>query len=189
MPKKEFSENIKKTSIPGLLTIERPTFPDQRGFFREVLRLNELEAAIGKKFKFKQWNYSKSLPRVIRAFHSEEQNKIIYPITGDMFAAIADLRPKSKTFGKVETFIFKEPNYKVLFIPAGVANSICVIGKKPVHYMYLIDDYYHPKKARGIAWNDPDLNVKWPVKNPIISDRDKNNPRLREIFPEKFNGK
>lgn len=180
------TSNVKKTSIPGLLIIERPTFADERGFFREVVRVNELEEATGEKFGFKQWSFSRSEPRVIRALHSEDQNKIGYPITGEVFSAYVDTRPDSKTFGKVLTLTFKEPNYKAVYIPSGVANSICVIGKKPVYYCYLIDEYYDPKKIKGIAWDDPDLNIDWPVKNPIISERDKNNSTMREAFPEKF---
>lgn len=186
MKKRKLSRNIKNTSIPGLLIIKRPTYKDNRGYFREVLRLNELEEAAGIKFKFKQWSHSWSKPRVVRALHSEEQNKIVYPISGNVFSAYVDLRVKSKTFGKVVTMEFSEPNDKAVFIPSGVANSLCAIGKKPVHYMYLIDDYYDPKKIKGIAWNDPDLKIKWPIKNPVISERDKNNPTVAELFPEKF---
>lgn len=189
MSNKKISENIKTTSISGLLIIERPTYKDKRGFFREIVCLNELEEASGVKFRFKQWSHSKSIPGVIRALHSEDQNKIVYPITGDVFSAYVDVRPDSKTFGKVETITYKEPNYKAVFIPKGVANSLCVVGKKPAHYLYLIDDYYHPKKIKGIAWDDPDLGIDWPIKNPIISERDKNNPTLRELFPDKYKDK
>lgn len=187
MKKGKLSEHIKETSISGLLIIERPTFSDERGFFREVMRVNELERASGVKFNFKQWSFSKSLPGVIRAFHFEDQNKIGYPITGDVFSAYVDVRPKSPTFGEVETIIYKQPNNKAIYIPSGVANSICVMGSKPALYLYLIDEYYDPKKIKGIAWDDPDINVDWPLKNPIISERDRNNPTLREVFPEKFN--
>ena len=179
------SDSIKKTSIEGLLVIERPTFADDRGFFREAFRLNELEEA-GVKFNPVQWNHSKSLPRVIRALHAENWNKLVYPITGKMFAAIVDIRPDSKTFGKVETFNFDEETPKALFISKGLANSICVTGETPVHYMYLVDAYYTGGDTRAVAWDDPDLNIDWPIKNPIISERDRNNPRLRELFPEKF---
>jgi len=182
---------IKKTSIPGLLVIERPVFRDNRGFFHEIFRLNELEEATGIKFNPVQWSHSRSLPKVIRAIHAEGWNKLVYPVTGKMFAAIVDLRPDSKTFGKVETFEFDadDPNstQKALFIPkGGIGNSICVVGDKPVDYVYLVDEYWDNNKARGIAWNDPDLAIKWPVKDPIVSERDRQNSRLREMFPEKF---
>jgi len=184
---------IKKTTIPGLLVIERPVHKDNRGFFHEVFRLDELEKASGVKFRPVQWNHSFSQPKVIRAIHTEDWNKLIYPISGKMFAAIVDVRPDSQTFGKVETFIFdntsSESTHAALFLPRGLGNSICVVGSEPVHYFYLVDDYWDDQKAKGIAWDDPDLNIDWPVKNPIISERDKNNPTLRELFPEKFKDK
>lgn len=180
------NEYIKKTSIPGLVVIERPTFKDERGFFREAFRLNELEEVTGIKFNIVQWDHSYSVPGVIRALHAENWNKLVYPLTGKMFSAVVDIRPESPTFGNVETFEFTEENPKALFIPKGLANSICVHGEEPVHYLYLVDSYYDGTDTRAVAWDDPDLNIKWPIKNPIISDRDKNNPRLRDLFPEKF---
>ncbi len=186
----KFSETIKKTSIPGLVTIERPVYRDNRGFFHEIFRLNELEKATGIKFNPVQWNHAMSIPRVIRAIHTEGWNKLIYPVTGKMFTAVCDVRPESKTFGRIEEFTIdntrKDSPYMALFLPAGMGNSICVVGNEPVHYFYLVDEYWDDKKASGIAWDDPDLAIKWPVKNPIISDRDKNNPTLRELYPKKF---
>lgn len=187
------SEYIKKTSIPGLLLIERPVYKDNRGFFHEIFRLNEVIQASGIKFKPVQWNHSYSYPCVIRAIHTEEWNKLIYPVTGKVFVAMIDVREEKKTFGKVETFIFdntkKNFPHSALFIPKGVGNSLCVIGNVPVHYFYLVDEYWDDKKAQGIAWDDPDLAINWPIKNPILSERDKGNPKLRELFPEKFKDK
>jgi len=183
----DFSEpKIKKTTIDGLYVIERPTFSDERGFFREVFHLDELEESIGKKFEFKQMNHSRSRPRVIRALHAENWNKLIYPVNGKLFSVVVDIRPESSTFGKFETFNFDDNSRKALFISSGLANSICVNGAEPVDYLYLVDAYYDGKDTRAIAWDDPDLNIKWPVENPIISDRDKNNSTLRQMFPEKF---
>lgn len=180
------SENIKKTSIPGLFILERPTFPDERGFFREVFHFDELEQALGRNFHPVQWNHSKSEPNVIRALHAENWNKLIYPVTGKVFVAFVDIRPDSPTFGKVETFIFDGENQKAMFVPCGVANSICVIGNEPVHYLYLVDAYYDGKDTIAIAWDDPDLKIDWPIENPILSERDKHNPNLRDLFPNKF---
>ena len=181
---------VHKTEIEGLLKIERPVFDEDRGYFHEVFRLNDLEKVTGKKFKACQWSHSYSKPRVIRALHSERWQKVIYPVTGKMFTALVDVRKDSKTFAKVETFEFdtekKNYSHAALYLPPGIANSICVMGAKPLHYMYLVDEYWDNSKAQGIAWDDPDLNIKWPVKNPILSERDQNNPTLRELYPNKF---
>jgi dTDP-4-dehydrorhamnose 3,5-epimerase len=183
-------ETIKRTSIQGLFIIERPTFLDERGFFHEVFRLNELQEATGIKFSPVQMSHSHSVPKVIRAIHTEGWNKLVYPVSGRLFVAIADVRVDSATFGKVKTFVFDaddpKSSHAALFLPAGIGNSLCVIGDKPVDYIYAVDEYWDNSKARGIAWNDPDLNINWPIKDPIISERDKNNPTLRELFPEKF---
>ena len=183
------NDTIKKTSINGLYILERPTFPDERGFFHEVFRLKELED-LGIKFRPVQWGHSRSLPGVIRAIHSEAWQKIVYPINGQLFVAIADVRPESPTFGKVETFEFDNTSlnspHQALFLPKGIGNSICVSGSSPVDYVYLVDEYWDNGKARGIAWDDPDLGIKWPVNNPVISERDRNNPKLRELYPKKF---
>src|SRR3990167_1233999 len=183
------SDSIKKTKIAGLLVIERPTFTDERGFFHEVFRLNELKE-LGVDFHPVQVSHALSKPGVIRAIHTEGWNKIVYPVTGKMFAAIVDVRPDSPTFAKYEEFVFdntqKDSPHKALFLPKGMGNSICVMGDEPVHYIYAVDEYWDNSKAQGIAWDDPDINIKWPIKDPIISERDRNNPKLRELFPEKF---
>lgn len=177
---------IKTTSIPGLLILERPISKDERGFFRELFHKDELEKAAGIKFEGIQMNHSHSLPGVLRGIHAEDWNKIVYPVCGEAFIAIVDIRPDSPTFSKVETFNINDENRFGLFIPKGLANSFCVTGDRPVDYLYLVDTYWDGSDTRAIAWDDPDLNINWPIKDPIISERDKNNPRLRDLFPEKF---
>lgn len=177
---------IKTTTIAGLLILERPIFSDERGFFRELFHKDELEKIIGFKFDGIQMNHSNSVPRVIRGIHAEKWNKIIYPVSGEVFIAIVDIRPDSPTFAKVETFNVGDDNRIGLFIPNGLANSLCVTGEKSVDYIYLVDSYYDGSDTRAIAWDDPDLQINWPIENPIISERDRNNPNLRDLFPEKF---
>ncbi len=180
-------DNIKKTKIEGLLVIERPTFPDERGFFREVFRFNEFKDFSGINFKPVQVNHSLSHPGVLRGIHAEGWNKIIYPVTGSVFIALTDVRPDSETFGKYETFsIDTEREHKAFYVPKGVANSVCVTGERDVHYLYIVDAYYDGEDTTAVAWDDPDLKIPWPVKNPVISERDKNNPKLRDLFPDKF---
>jgi dTDP-4-dehydrorhamnose 3,5-epimerase len=181
---------ISKTSIDGLFVIERPTFLDERGFFHEIARVEDIKNEIGIEFKPVQWSHSFSKPDVIRAIHSENWNKIVYPMTGKLFVPIVDVRPDSKTFGKIEEFTFdntkEDAPHQALFLSKGLGNSLCAFGDEAVHYVYLTDEYWDNSKARGIAWDDPDLNIKWPVENPIISDRDRKNPTLRDLYPEKF---
>ena len=182
---------IKKTSIPGVIVIEMPTHKDPRGFFHEVYRKNDLEEATGIKFEPVQWSHSMCKPGVIKAIHTENWNKLVYPVTGILYAPIVDLRPESPTFKKIEYITIdntKEGSpHHALFLPGGgIGNSVCALGTEDLHYMYLVNEYWDNSKAKGVAWDDPDLNIKWPVKNPILSERDKHNPSLRELFPEKF---
>ena len=107
-------------------------------------------------------------------------------MTGKAVSILADIRPDSTTFGKTETIKFDEGSHKAVFIPKGIANSVCALGKKPVHYMYMVDAYYDGTDTTAVAWDDPDLALEWPIKKPIISERDRKNPRLRDLYPEKF---
>lgn len=180
-------DNIKKTKINGLFVIERPTFPDERGFFREVFRFNEFDEFSGIDFKPVQINHSLSHFKVIRGIHAEGWNKVVYPITGSVFLAFVDIRPESKTFGKYETFEFSTKNeHKAFFVSKGIANSVCVTSKEDVNYLYFVDSYYDGSDTTAIAWDDPDLNIPWPIKDPIVSDRDRKNPILRNLFSDKF---
>ncbi len=99
---------LKKTSIEGLLIVERPMFKDDRGFFKEVFHKDEIEHLTGIKFDGVQMNHSCSKTKVLRGLHAEQWNKIIYPLTGEVFVAIVDIRPDSSTFGKYETFTINE---------------------------------------------------------------------------------
>jgi len=187
------NSTITKTSIPGVVIIKRPIFSDNRGFFHEIFRANELSEVTGIDFKPVQWSHAMSKPKVIRAIHTENWNKLIYPVTGVLFAPIVDVRPDSETFGKIEEITIdntkKDTERGAVFLPAGIGNSVCVKGTKDLHYIYLVDEYWDDAKAAGFAWDDPDININWPIKDPIISERDRKNPTLREKYPEKFKSK
>lgn len=183
--------NIIKTSIEGVVLIQRPILGDARGFLHEPYNKEELKVATGVEFNPVQWTHAYIKPGVIKAVHSENWNKLIYPVTGILYAPIVDLRPESKTFGKVEYITIdntKEDSPRhALFLPSGgIGNSICTLGSEMMHYFYLIDEYWDDAKATGIAWDDLDLAIKWPIKDPILSERDKTNKTLRQAFPEKF---
>ncbi len=179
-------EFVVKTAIDGLLVLKRPKHEDERGFFREIFHIDEIEKTLGIEFKGAQMNHAHSKPSVLRGIHAESWNKIICPINGEVFVAIVDIRVDSPTFAKVESFTINDQNRIALFVSKGLANSYCVTSEIPVDYIYLVDAYYNGSDTRAIAFDDLDLNINWPIKNPIISARDQNNPRLRDLFPEKF---
>lgn len=181
--------HISKTSIEGLLIITRPMYPDHRGGFQELWRVLDLAEFLSREVILKQGNFSISLPGVVRGLHAEPQDKVITPLTGKMRAAIVDIRKDSPTFKKVELIDFDNSELlagrKSLFLSAGLANSICVLGKEPVLYVYAVSSVFDPKaQKRAVRWNDPALNIDWGVNEPILSKADKNCLTLDEVLKD-----
>jgi dTDP-4-dehydrorhamnose 3,5-epimerase len=178
---------VERTRIAGLLVVRWETFGDERGFFRQTYQLAELEEALGREVGLVQGNHSRSEPGVVRGFHAEPWDKLVYVARGTAMAAIADIRPDSATFGEVETFHLGDPpgDRLRLFIADGLGNSFCTYGATDVDYLYDVSDYYRPGvDKRSVAWDDPDLDVDWPVDDPVVSADDRDNPTLRERFPD-----
>lgn len=175
---------IAHTSLKGLLKIERPLRHDERGYFHEVVRPEELTSAIGKEFLLKQVNHSRSVKNVLRGLHAEHWDKVVWVVRGAALSAIVDIRPESPTFGKYELFELNDNNGAALYIPEGFANSI--YAQTDIDYVYLVNKTYDGSDTTAVAWDDPDINVPWPNRTPILSERDKNNPHLRELFMEWF---
>lgn len=177
--------HMKPSDIEGLLLLERPTMPDERGFFREVVEKRDIEAVLGRNLEWVQWNHSRSHPGVVRGIHAEPWDKVIYCVNGKILSVVVDLRTESKTFGKVFSTELGEDNMRALYVPQGVANSFCVIGDKPADYCYIVTAYYEGKPTPAISWKDPLVAAQfggWPVQNPIVSEKDKNYPTLKEKF-------
>ena len=188
------SEDIKvsETEIDGLLIFEKKIYCDQRGWFQESFRTEDVAKALGvNDLIIKQDSFTYNLPKVLRGLHAEPQYKLVTPLTGKCFIAIADIRVDSSTFGKVLTFEFDytDPNTprKTIVTSPGLANSILVTGEKEVFYHYAVSDTFKFENIkRAIRWNDPDLNINWPIKDPVLSEADQKNPFLRDVFPAKF---
>jgi dTDP-4-dehydrorhamnose 3,5-epimerase len=177
---------IERTAIEGLLVVRYETHVDERGFFRQTYVSSELQEALGREVRFVQCNHARSQPGVLRGFHAEPWDKLVYVAHGTVFAAIADLRPDSSTFGEVATFLLgDEPGERQrLFVAEGLGNSYAVVGKGEADYLYDVSREWTPSAAKGaVAWDDPDLAVPWPVSDPRISTEDAGNPSLRERFP------
>jgi dTDP-4-dehydrorhamnose 3,5-epimerase len=178
---------IERTAIDGLLVVRQPTHEDERGFFRQTYVASELTEAVGREVRFVQGNHSRSGPDVLRGFHAEPWDKFVSVVHGTVFAAVADVRPDSGTFGEVATFLLGDrPGERVqLFLADGLANAYAVVGEQAADYVYDVTREWHPDvDKRSVAWDDPDLAVPWPVAVPQLSDADRDNPTLRERFPD-----
>jgi dTDP-4-dehydrorhamnose 3,5-epimerase len=176
---------ITTTDIPGLLIYERDTFSDNRGFFREPVELRDLEKVLGKQITIRQWNHSQSHPNVIRGFHSEPWEKLIYVVKGSVMSVVVDLRTDSPAFGKAVKFTLGENDRKTLYLPKGMGNSFANIGSTDAEYLYLITDYFEGKPTPAVSWQDPVLTKQfggWPIENPIVSEKDMSYPTLKEKF-------
>ncbi|MHA1408433.1 MAG: dTDP-4-dehydrorhamnose 3,5-epimerase [Candidatus Heimdallarchaeaceae archaeon] len=175
-----------ETPIPDLYIIEPKVFGDERGFFLESYNKFEFEK-IGIDNNFIQDNHSKSVKGVLRGLHFQTENvqaKLVRVIKGEVFDVAVDLRKDSSTFGQYYGVKLSEQNKLMFFIPKGFAHGFLSITDE-VEFMYKVDDIYNPKADSGIIWNDPDINIQWPLeeiglKEPILSKKDSSLPLLRE---------
>ncbi len=172
--------------IPGLVIIQPIVFADNRGFFMETYSYREFEKA-GIKEKFVQDNHSRSVKNVLRGLHFQiepfAQSKLVRCIKGEIFDVAVDIRKNSPTFKKWYGVILSEENKKILYIPKGFAHGFIVLSDE-AEVEYKVDNFYSPEHERGIIWNDPEICIKWPTQNPILSEKDSKLPTLSELFGE-----
>jgi dTDP-4-dehydrorhamnose 3,5-epimerase len=176
---------IKSTEIDGVFVIERPTFGDERGFFRETFRQNDLEARLGYKFNVVQANHSRSIKGGLRGIHIAPWNKLVTVTRGEVQQIVVDTRPDSPTFGKYLSWQIGDSNRISIFIPAGCGNAFLVLSDD-ADYNYLTTDYWAAGKEKMVIYNDPDLGIDWQLDTPVVSEKDLANSPLRQVFPEKF---
>jgi len=175
---------ITKTTLEGVFQILRPTFPDDRGFFRESIRTKELEAMSGIPFNIVQANHARSTKSTLRGIHIAPWNKLIYVTRGRVQAVIVDLKKDSPTFGQHQSFILGDENRASIFVPAYCGNSYLVLSDE-ADYTYLTDQEWTPGRETSVAWDDPKLAIKWEYEGePTLSERDKANPTMKELYPE-----
>ena len=169
------------TELPGVLLVEPDVFADSRGFFLETYHSEKYGAfGIG---PFVQDNHSRSAGGTLRGLHvqlNRPQGKLVRVIEGEIFDVAVDVRRGSPTFGRWAAISLSAGNFRQCYIPPGFAHGFCVVT--PVAQVeYKCTDLYDPASELGIAWNDPALGIAWPVRDPILSDRDRRNPTLHDV--------
>ncbi len=174
--------NIIKTKLEGALIIEPKVFGDKRGFFTETYHAKRYHDA-GLNVTFVQDNLSLSAKGVLRGLHYQNpspQGKLVQVLDGEVFDVAVDIRVGSPTFGQTESVILNSENKRQFYIPEGFAHGFCVLSETAL-FAYKCTNYYEPDYEGAIIWNDPDLDINWPVNTPNLSEKDSNGLRLSEI--------
>lgn len=170
------------TNLPGVIVIVPDIYRDERGFFLESYNANKYEE-LGITARFVQDNHSKSVKGTLRGLHFQNpksQGKLVRVIQGEVFDVAVDIRVGSPTFKKWFGTVLNAENMHQMYIPAGFAHGFCVMSET-AEFEYKCTDFYAPECEIGIAWNDPDVAIEWPVKTPLLSKKDSANSRLSEI--------
>lgn len=177
--------NFIKTKIDGVYIIEAGVFGDNRGYFMETYNFNDFKVA-GLDMVFVQDNQSKSKKGVLRGLHFQKthpQGKLVRVISGEVFDVAVDIRKGSKTFGKWVGVTLSKENKRQFYIPEGFAHGFLVLSDE-AEFCYKCTDFYHPEDEGGIAWDDPEICINWPlagIDEVILSEKDKNRVKLREM--------
>jgi dTDP-4-dehydrorhamnose 3,5-epimerase len=172
--------NYKQTKLPEVLVLEPDVFSDERGFFLETWKSTRYEK-IGIQGPFVQDNVSFSKKGVLRGLHfqhPQSQGKLIQVLSGQIVDVAVDIRAGSPTFGQWVSEILSDVNNRQMYIPPGFAHGYCVRSETAL-FSYKCTDFYNPATENGIIWNDPDLNIDWPIKEPVLSHKDANYPQLK----------
>ena len=172
--------------IEGLYVIEPTVFKDERGYFVETYNQNDMKEA-GLDMVFVQDNQSMSTRGVLRGLHFQKQfpqGKLVRVVRGKVFDVAVDLRSDSKTYGKWFGVELSEENMKQFYIPEGFAHGFLVLSDE-AEFCYKCTDFYHPGDEGGLAWNDPEIGVEWPLEEGvdlIISEKDQKWKGLKDTF-------
>ena len=171
-----------ESGIKGVYTIEPDVYKDDRGFFMETFHIERYRKLLGINFDFVQDNISRSSKNVLRGMHFQRnypQGKIVKASRGEILDVIVDLRKDSPTYGTWESFKLQEQNKLQVWIPPGFAHGFLVMSDS-ADFEYKCTEYYHKDDQYGIIWNDMDINIDWPIDNPILSEKDSKLPQLNE---------
>lgn len=176
---------VKSTKLKDVVILEPQVFSDNRGYFLETFNQKQFEEN-GITQTFVQDNHSFSAQKgVLRGLHFQKgewsQAKLVYVISGSILDVIVDLRPDSPSFGQWESFELNQENHHLLYVPRGFAHGFCTLTPD-VGFIYKCDNLYNKASEGGVIWNDPGLNIPWPLESePILADKDKLHPTFDDI--------
>jgi len=179
--------NIIPTDLAGVLIIEPDVFADPRGFFVETYQRRRY-ARMGIASRFVQDNLSFSVKGALRGLHYQKrhpQAKLVQVISGEIFDVAVDIRPGSTDFGRWTGVTLSDKNKLQVLIPEGFAHGFCVCSET-AHVWYKCSDYYRSDDEGGINWQDPDIQIDWPLVDPVLSLKDRQFSFLRDLSAEQL---
>ena len=174
---------VSHSKLQGCLIIEPRVFGDERGFFLETFQAVRYEQEAGIDLPFVQDNHSRSAMGVLRGLHFQKtkpQGKLVRVVRGEVYDVAVDIRKGSATFGEWEGVILSEDNKKQFWVPPGFAHGFVVLSDT-ADFEYKCTDFYDPSDEGSILWSDPDLNIPWPIANPVLSTKDESAKRLVDL--------
>lgn len=173
---------FERLSLPDVILIEPNVHRDERGFFMEAYKFSEF-AALGIQERFVQDNHSRSPRAVLRGLHYQRnpmaQGKLVRVLEGEIFDVAVDIRKGSPTYGRWVGMTLSAADKQMLYVPDGFAHGFCVLSET-ADVLYKVTREYSAGHDQGIIWNDPDIAIDWPIRDPIISKKDASHPRLKE---------
>ena len=176
--------NITKTKLPSVLIVEPKVYGDERGYFMELYHTKKYRRA-GIEAPFVQDNLSVSKRGCLRGLHYQfpnSQGKLVWVLQGSVFDVVVDIRQGSPTFGHWVGTEISDKNKRQVWVPPGFAHGFCVTSESAA-FLYKCTDFYAPQQEHSILWNDPTLNIKWPVESPTLSPKDQNGQLLGDVDP------
>ncbi len=180
---------VSRTEKLDLIVLEPRVFADDRGHFLEIYQAERyLEHGIPNRFV--QDNVSYSTKGVVRGLHYQlgrPQGKLVGVIQGTIFDVVVDIRYGSPTFGSHAALVLSSRDYRQIYIPEGFAHGFCALSESAV-VLYKCTDYYAPEAERGICWHDPALNIAWPIPAPLLSEKDRTYPLLKDMPVDQLPG-
>lgn len=174
---------VVQTNISDVKIIQPKVFGDERGFFLETFETKRYQKMLGINLDFVQDNYSRSQKGVLRGLHFQRENpqgKLVRVVRGEVFDVAVDIRKDSPTYAKWVGILLSEDNKTQLWIPPGLAHGFVVLSDI-ADFEYKCTDYYNPASEGCLLWNDPTVNIDWPILNPILSAKDKIGKTLEEL--------
>jgi len=175
--------NFIKTKLKDCIIIEPDIFSDPRGFFLETYNHKKYINTLNIESEFVQDNHSFSKKNVLRGLHYQKnkpQGKLVRVLSGEVYDVAVDLRHESRTFGEHVSVILTGENKKQLWVPPGFAHGFLVLSEE-AHFEYKCTQYYDKHDEHCIIWNDPDLNIKWPSNNPVLSIKDLDGKNFKKL--------